>query len=70
MLSDLYQKDPLSMGYNGLLQVAKDTEISITPEQVKTVEVKTRHQAARVMATVSDVGGKDHCFKIQKRMLY
>ena len=70
MLSDLYQKDCLRMGYNGLLQVAKDTEISITPEQVKTVKVKTRHQAARVTAMVSDVGGKDHCFKIQKRMLY
>lgn len=70
MLSDLYQNDRLRMGYNCLLQVAKDTEISITPEQVKTVEVKTRHQAARVTAMVSDVGGKDHCFKIQKHMLY
>lgn len=44
MLSDLYKKDHLSVGYSGLLQLAKNTEISITSEQIKAVEVKTRHQ--------------------------
>ena len=43
MLSDLYKKDHLSVGYSGLLQLAKNTEISVTSEQVKVVEAKTRH---------------------------
>ena len=45
VLSDLYQKEYLSLGYRSLLQVAHNTQLSLTTAQTKAVEAKTRGQA-------------------------
>ena len=42
MLSSLYSSDHLRLGYDSLLQLAHETSLSITPDQVKAAETKTR----------------------------
>ena len=44
MLSSLYSSDHLRLGYHSLVQLAHETSISITPDQVKAAN-KTRDQA-------------------------
>ena len=44
VLSNLYKKDYLSLGYSSLLQIARETKLTLTVEQSKTVETKTRDQ--------------------------
>ena len=45
VLSDLYQKQYLSLGYSSLLQAAHNIQLSLTTVQAKVVEAKTREQA-------------------------
>lgn len=45
MFSSLYSSDHLRLGYHSLLQLAHETGLSITPDQVKAAETKTRDQA-------------------------
>ena len=45
VLSDLYEKECLSLGYMNLLQRANDIKLTITVVQVTAVETKTRDQA-------------------------
>ena len=42
VLSELYKKEHLTLGYNSLLQLAKDTTLTVTAEQAKAAETKTR----------------------------
>ena len=46
VLSDFYQPDNLSLGYNELLQVAVSTDISVTSLQTVAAEKNTRGQSA------------------------
>ena len=45
VLSDMYKKDYLSLGYRSLLQLANQTNVCLTADQAKAVESKTRDQA-------------------------
>ena len=45
VLSDLYQKEYLMLGYHELLQKACSTDITVTTNQVLAVEAKTKDQA-------------------------
>ena len=45
VLSDLYKREYFSLGYSSLLQLANETELHLTADQAKTVEMKTRGQA-------------------------
>ena len=45
VLSDLYQPDNLSLGYKELLQMAANTDISVTGVQATAAEQNTRGQA-------------------------
>ena len=42
VLSDLYKKEYLSLGYSSLLRIARETKFQLAVEQAKTVETKTR----------------------------
>ena len=44
VLSDLYKREYLSLGYSSLLQLANETELHLTVDQAKSVEVKMRGQ--------------------------
>ena len=45
VLSELYKNEHLTLGYHSLLQLAKNTTLTVTAEQAKAVETKTRAQS-------------------------
>ena len=45
VLYEVYKREYLSLGYSSLLQLANETELHVTADQAKTVEMKTRGQA-------------------------
>ena len=40
MLSSLYSSDHLRLGYHSVVQLAHETSLSITPDQVKALRLK------------------------------
>ena len=63
VLSNLYKKDYLSLGYSSLLQIARETKLTLTVEQAKRVETK-------VPDMVKNENWEDNSFKVQNCMLH
>ena len=47
VLPDLHKKQYRDLIYSSLLQVASEVNIHVTCDQARTVEIKTRDQAAK-----------------------
>ena len=48
VLSDMYKKDYLSLGYRSRLQLANQTNVCLTADQAKAVESKTMQRSSKV----------------------